>query len=619
MKEKDARGVADARFEPARAKLRAWLVKRAGDPTPSAASARPSAASGAEERSTSRPAERSRGRGPDARPRRDPRLRLREGLSEAARDLRLARPPDPASSAPLASCYGSRSLGRGDLGRSARRHRRQGARIRATHGPDSIAMYVGTAPGFGVLAPDLRAGLHDRPRLEAACTPRPRRTARTSSPSPPDLRLPVHQPFPDLERTRLPDHRRRQPGRLEVELPAGPNPTQHLQEMRRAAVRSGSSTRAAPRPPSAPASTSSSAPTPTSSSTCRSSTSSRQLGRAAHRSRPVESATRAASTRSPGWRAPGPGAHAPSHRDPAERLRAMVDDFARARRRGALLLDRRQHGPQRLAGFWLQEAINAVSGNLDRRGGTLVGRGVIDFPAFGKRTARCSATIAPASAASRSVNDAFPGGILADEILTPGEARCARSSSPAATRSSRWPTLGACARPSKSSSCWSPSTSSATRPARSPLRAAGHRPARAPRPPFIFPLMLGLQRKPYLQATRAITKPDGEQRDEATIYLDLCRASGASLFGSGVASAGARGAPRRWHALAASEAGPSSPPARTSAALDCSAPRITGQGSLRRAAPSTRTACCVRPRARRRSSDARRHRRRQGPPRAPRC
>src|SRR4029078_7042767 len=53
--------------------------------------------------------------------------------------------------------------------------------------------------------------------------------------------------------------------------------------------------------------------------------------------------------------------------------------------------------------------------------------------------------------------------------------------------------------------------------------------------PFIFPLMLGLQSRPYLQATERVIEPDGEQRDEATIYLDLCRAAGVSLFGSALA------------------------------------------------------------------------------------
>ena len=45
----------------------------------------------------------------------------------------------------------------------------------------------------------------------------------------------------------------------------------------------------------------------------------------------------------------------------------------------------------------------------------------------------------------------------------------------------------------------------------------------------------GLQSRPYLQATERVVAADGEQRDEATIYLDLCRAAGVSLFGSRVA------------------------------------------------------------------------------------
>ena len=44
-----------------------------------------------------------------------------------------------------------------------------------------------------------------------------------------------------------------------------------------------------------------------------------------------------------------------------------------------------------------------------------------------------------------------------------------------------------------------------------------------------------LQKKPYLQATRALVEPRGEQRDEATIYLQLCKAAGIGLFGSSVA------------------------------------------------------------------------------------
>jgi len=60
-------------------------------------------------------------------------------------------------------------------------------------------------------------------------------------------------------------------------------------------------------------------------------------------------------------------------------------------------------------------------------------------------------------------------------------------------------------------------------------------PLERPDLPFVFPLMLGLQQRPYLQATEAILPPPGDVRDEASIYLDLCRESGVSLFGSRIA------------------------------------------------------------------------------------
>ena len=60
-------------------------------------------------------------------------------------------------------------------------------------------------------------------------------------------------------------------------------------------------------------------------------------------------------------------------------------------------------------------------------------------------------------------------------------------------------------------------------------------PLERPDLPFVFPLMLGLQERPYLQATDALLPPPGDVRDEASIYLDLCRESGVSLFGSRVA------------------------------------------------------------------------------------
>ena len=186
--------------------------------------------------------------------------------------------------------------------------------------------------------------------------------------------------------------------------------------------------------------------------------------------------------------------------------------------------------------FWIQECINAVGGNLDRRGGTLVGRGIFDFAAFGKRTGMLLRDDRSRIGNFRSVNDAFPGGVLADEILTEGKGQVRALfvtggnpliTMPDSARLRRafdkldlLVTLDLFVNETGSQAHY-------VLPATSPLER--------PDLPFLFPLFLGMQRTPYLQATRAIETPPGEVRDEASIYLDLCRASGVSLFGSKIA------------------------------------------------------------------------------------
>ncbi|MCA9621076.1 MAG: molybdopterin-dependent oxidoreductase, partial [Myxococcales bacterium] len=134
------------------------------------------------------------------------------------------------------------------------------------------------------------------------------------------------------------------------------------------------------------------------------------------------------------------------------------------------------------------------------------------------------------------VNDAFPGGVLADEITTPGPGQHRALfvtggnpliTMPGSDRLRR--ALG------ELELCVvldiqrgeTASLAHYVLPCTTPLER--------PDLPFIFPLLLGMQSRPYLQATEAVAKPDGEQRDEATIYLDLCRASGRPIFGSRIA------------------------------------------------------------------------------------
>ena len=193
-------------------------------------------------------------------------------------------------------------------------------------------------------------------------------------------------------------------------------------------------------------------------------------------------------------------------------------------------------GGQGAMSFWMQEVINAVSGNLDRRGGTLVGRGIMDFIRFGVKKGLLIKDRKSRIGGFNMVNDAFPGGIMADEILTPGEgqirAMFVTGGNPLITMADSKKLKKAfekldllvCLDIFPNETC---SVADYVLPCTDPLQR--------PDLPFIFPLMLGLQTKPYLQATKAMVPPEGEQRDEGSIYIELAKSSGLPLWGSKVA------------------------------------------------------------------------------------
>lgn len=232
---------------------------------------------------------------------------------------------------------------------------------------------------------------------------------------------------------------------------------------------------------------------------------------------------------------------------PADALRRLVATYRDAN--GAALYSSTgvNMGSGGALAFWLQEVINAVSGNLDRRGGTLVGRGIIDFAAFGKKHGLLLRKDRTRIGGLPSVNDAFPGGVLADEILTPGRGQIralfVTGGNPLLTMANSERLLEAFEQlellvvvdilPTETAS-----KAHYVLPATAPLQR--------PDLPFLFPLLLGLQSRPYLQATREVVPPEGEQRDEATIYLDLARAAGVPLFGSRIAQAALTGLQRLW-------------------------------------------------------------------------
>ncbi|MCX6306595.1 MAG: molybdopterin-dependent oxidoreductase [Bacteroidetes bacterium] len=214
-------------------------------------------------------------------------------------------------------------------------------------------------------------------------------------------------------------------------------------------------------------------------------------------------------------------------------LRQMVADYLTADGAALYCSTGVNMGAHGTLAFWIQECINAVTGNLNRKGGTLVSKGIIDFPKFGKKHGILTRTARSRVGSCRSVNDAFPGAILADEILTPGReqvrALFVTGGNPLITMpgSERLMTafkqldllVALDIQPTETASL-----AHYALPCTSPLER--------PDLPFIFPLMLGLQHRPYLQATRAVIRAAEAQRDESSIYLDLCRYSGIALFGS---------------------------------------------------------------------------------------
>jgi anaerobic selenocysteine-containing dehydrogenase len=226
----------------------------------------------------------------------------------------------------------------------------------------------------------------------------------------------------------------------------------------------------------------------------------------------------------------------PITRIPAAKLREMVDVYRRADGAALYCSTGVNMGSNGTLAFWLQEVINAVSGNLDRRGGTLVGNGIMDFPKLAAKRGKLLRPDRSRVGNFASVNDAFPGGILADEILTPGEqqvrALFVTGGNPLITmpNSAR---LRAAFERLELLVCLDIYRNETASLAHYVLPCTT--PFERPDLPFLFPLLLGLQSRPYLQATQAVLRPAGEARDEASIYFDLCRAAGLPIFGSRVA------------------------------------------------------------------------------------
>ena len=221
---------------------------------------------------------------------------------------------------------------------------------------------------------------------------------------------------------------------------------------------------------------------------------------------------------------------------PAAKLKELVANYINAQGAALYCSTGVNMGGNGLLAYWLQEVINCISGNLDQKGGTLVGKGITDFIKFGSKNKILMREEKSRIGNLHSINDGFPGGILADEILTPGKGQIkalfvtggnpliTMANSEKLRKAFQNLELLVCLDVLPGETC---QEAHYQLPCSDPFQRADL--------PFVFPLMLGLQEKPYMQATRAVSKLEGEQRDEASIYIDLANACKTPLFGSMIA------------------------------------------------------------------------------------
>ena len=258
--------------------------------------------------------------------------------------------------------------------------------------------------------------------------------------------------------------------------------------------------------------------------------------------------------------------------------------------------------------FWVLEVINAITGNLDRRGGTLMGKGIIDYP---KLMARAPMVTRHSRIGDvPSLLDSFPMALLADEILTPGPGPGARALRDVRqSRHHERQQRQARARPRRARA----DGERRDRPQRDreprPLRAPRHALRRAPRRPVHLPQPLGPDADPVVPVHRprgarrpasAATRPGSSAGSPAPATR---RSTARALL-----QAAARRRRRRSAALPVLGArltpAPGAPARLDRARRPAGIARLPAPPSARRAARAAR--------GRRLPREARRHRRRQG-------
>jgi anaerobic selenocysteine-containing dehydrogenase len=213
-----------------------------------------------------------------------------------------------------------------------------------------------------------------------------------------------------------------------------------------------------------------------------------------------------------------------------EALRKLVAEFLKPGGSALYASTGLNQGKHGTLAAWLLNALNAVTGNLDRHGGVLVPRGLVNMPLWSKLGGAGMSRQRSRIGGFTALVDALPAGILADEILTPGQDQLR-----ALIVSAGNPVLSCANGPRLEKAFGELELVVSIDMFRN--ETGNHAHYVLPATSFLerddMPLGIhGFQPAPYLQYTERVVEPDGEQQDEWWIFTRLAEAAGVSMFGS---------------------------------------------------------------------------------------
>jgi anaerobic selenocysteine-containing dehydrogenase len=216
-------------------------------------------------------------------------------------------------------------------------------------------------------------------------------------------------------------------------------------------------------------------------------------------------------------------------------LRGLVRDYLAADGAALFCSTGVNQGSHGTLAFWLQEVINAITGNLDRRGGTLVGQPIVpDLMRLLRKAGNTMRSDRSRVGDLPSCVDSFPAGIMADEILTkgPGQVRAlfVFSGNPVLSVPNAGGRLTQALRELELLVTVDIFRTETGQLAHYVL--PGTTSLQRPNIPFVFQSFMGASPTPFMQYSERVVPPEAEQRDEVDILLQLARACGAPLFGS---------------------------------------------------------------------------------------